>query len=135
MSHMPPRPRHARKILVASMGVATMTYVIACGSSTSESSDGGNEGASTFDDGPVANLVARPDTGIPHDGSGDTSSDAGSGDTGAPDGGKDVTVSDTASMDDFPVANLVAFPDVGISDVATVDEFPVANLVAIPPDK
>jgi len=80
---MPPRPRGARKLLVASIGVATMTYVpVSCGAS-------------------VANLVAIPT---------DSGTDSGTSDAldARPDSsrGRDV-------IDDFPVANLVTRPDSG----------------------
>ncbi len=128
-----PRARQSRKILVASIGVATMSYVISCGGSfntpaeggageggvdgkgdTMEPGDGGGDvipsgdGSSdhpTIDESPVANLVVA-----------DVVSDV------KPP--KDAT---TDTIDDFPVANLVAIPD-----VTTVDEFPVANLVVTP---
>jgi hypothetical protein len=91
---MQPRPRVARKLLVASFGVATMSYVASCGSTTTTATgDGGAQDGpaqdalaqdgkqpDVIDDFPVANLVA-PDTGF----------------------------QDT--IDDFPVANLVAQPD------------------------
>jgi len=103
----PPRPRTARKVLVASMGVASMTYVISCGGATTTGEDGGpdakidtsdesfvgnlaGEGGiadhATIDEQPVGNLGVL-DTGLPHD----------------------ATVKDT--LDEFPVANLVVSPD------------------------
>jgi hypothetical protein len=86
-------PRTSRKILIASMGVASMTYAIACGG-TSTSGDGGPDGTAS-------------DTGHP-----------------------DRHTTDT--IDEIPVANLVAHPPDASSDTPTVDEFPVANLVAHP---
>jgi hypothetical protein len=111
------RTRTTKKLLVASIGVATVSYVaLSCG---------GNE--------VVANLVAQ-------------AADTGPGD--AP--------SDRKPLDEFPVANLVAFlpdsaadaagdvapqgPDDSSADAPqdvkldrlTIDEFPVANLVARP---
>jgi hypothetical protein len=89
---MAPRRHHGRKLLVASIGVATLNYVgVHCGgtTTTSPSADGG-----PVADSPVGNLAAR--------------------DTGSQD-----------AIEDFPVANLVAFPD-------AVEELPVANLVAFP---
>jgi hypothetical protein len=94
---MSARRRPGRKILIASIGVATLNYVaVSCGgtSSTGSGMDAATRDTSSIDDVPVANLVA-----VPHD-----------------------------AIDDFPVANLVAVPP----DV--IDDFPVANLVAIPPD-
>jgi hypothetical protein len=82
-----------RKLLIASIGVATLNYVgVHCGGSTQPQQ-------------PVGNL-APP---------GDASSSSGAVHDG---GSKDA-------IEDFPVANLVAFPD-------AVDDFPVANLVAAP---
>lgn len=89
---MPPRPHHGRKLLVASIGVATLNYVgVHCGGTTTTGGDHSDGGGVV--DGPVGNLAA-PDV-----------------------------------VEDFPVANLVAFPD-AVADV--VDDFPVANLVAFP---
>jgi hypothetical protein len=99
------RPRQSRKILVASIGVATMSYVIACGGTeTGSGGDSGGDGAAadrTVTDAPVGNLAAP-----------DVNSDR---------------AADT--FDDTPVANLVALPDASHD---TMDEFPVANLVAVP---
>jgi hypothetical protein len=85
------RPRKGRKLLVASLGVATMTYVgVQCGGSTTTDkgtkADAKTEAASNdaLDDFPVANLVAPPD----------------------------VNVADV--LDDFPVANLAPPPDAGM---------------------
>ena len=85
-----PRPRVARKVLIASMGVATMTYVISCGSSgTTGHGDGGPDAkADARDEFPVGNLAPR---------------DAGPTDHAAP--------TDHATIDEFPVANLVVSPD------------------------
>ena len=87
----PPRPRVARKLLVASVGVATMAYVGASCGGTTEGPSGGADAATAdhVDDFPVANLVAPPTDA--HD------------DTSAAD-----------ALDDFPVANLVAPPDAGL---------------------
>ncbi len=98
-----PAPVKSRKLLVASLGVASMTYVAtttllpACSSS---SSSGGNvdsgqqaSDSSTMDDYPVANLAVMPDTGMQPD---------------AP--------NDAMQLDDFPVANLAVMPDAGMSD-------------------
>jgi hypothetical protein len=94
---MPPRPRVGRKILIASIGVATLNYAgISCGGGETAGNlapppnDGAADravadsphGHDAVDDFPVANLVAPP-----------------------PD-----------AMDDFPVANLVAPPPDSGSD-------------------
>jgi hypothetical protein len=88
---MPPRPRVGRKILIASIGVATLNYAgISCGGSETSGNlapppaDGAADhavadathGHDAIEDFPVANLVAMP-----------------------PD-----------AFDDMPVANLVAPP-------------------------
>jgi hypothetical protein len=95
---MIPKHRKARKLLVASLGVATMTYVgVQCGGSTDDSSDGGvvqpgadakkdGVSADAVDDFPVANLVAPPV---------DAANDK-----------EDVA----DAQDDLPVANLVPPP-------------------------
>lgn len=92
----------ARKLLVASIGVATMTYVAttsllgACGSSgkTSGGDSGAGDGqvsdAPQMDDFPVANLAVMPDSS-----------------------GMQDSPNDTLQMDDFPVANLAVGPDAG----------------------
>jgi hypothetical protein len=80
---VPQRPHHGRKLLIASIGVATLNYVgIQCGGSASPGS---------------GNLVPPPD------GSSSSSSSGGSS------GGADAHTHD--AIDDFPVANLVALPD------------------------
>jgi hypothetical protein len=104
---MPPRPRVGRKVLIASIGVATLNYAgISCGGAETSGNlapppaDGAADqgvadathGHDAVDDFPVANLVAMPDV-----------------------------------IEDRPVANLAAPPDV-------IDDFPVANLVAPPMD-
>ena len=91
----------SRKLLIASIGVASMTYVAttslvtSCGGSTAASSqkDSGKGsdaagGADAIDDFPVANLAVMPD---------------------AP--------NDSLQIDDFPVANLAVMPDSGMPDV------------------
>jgi hypothetical protein len=90
---------HGRKLLIASIGVATLNYVgVSCGGNetsgnlappppTDASRDvaahDGPSDSQTIDDFPVANLAAMPD------------------------------VSPADVLDDFPVANLVAMPDAG----------------------
>jgi hypothetical protein len=105
---MPTRPHHGRKLLVASIGVATLNYVgLQCGGSTTTSNEteAGSDAVSEF---PVGNLAPAP-----HDAP--SGADAVSGHADARD-----------AIDDFPVANLVAFPP------DAIDDFPVANLVAFP---
>jgi hypothetical protein len=84
---MPPHPRVARKLLIASIGVATMSYVATACSSSSSTGPAADAGkGDVVDDFPVANLAQFPDSQMR--------------DTSAPD-----------VMDDFPVANLVVMPD------------------------
>ena len=75
-----PAPVKSRKLLVASLGVATMTYVAtttllpACSGSTSNSGKAGDSGqmgdtaqvsdSMSIDDFPVANLAVMPDAGM-----------------------------------------------------------------------
>jgi hypothetical protein len=125
---MAPRRHHGRKLLVASIGVATLNYVgLQCGGTTTESSDGGG-----VTDAPIGNLVARdvggPDLNVPDTNAADTNlPDANGPDTKPADANaSDRSVRDV--VEDFPVANLVAFPP------DAIDDFPVANLVALPPD-
>jgi len=86
-----PRPRLVgRKLLIASIGVATLNYAgVQCGGSTST--------------GP-GNADASSSSGVAHDGA-------------ANDAVEDFPVANLAQFpdvfDDFPVANLVAFPDAG----------------------
>jgi hypothetical protein len=95
---MPPRPRVGRKILIASIGVATLNYAgISCGGGETTGNlvgppppnDGAadqavadsSHGTDAVEDRPVANLAVIPDV-----------------------------------LDDFPVANLVAMPPDAGSD-------------------
>jgi hypothetical protein len=88
-----PRPTtpHPRKLLVASIGVATMTYVAsttfvaACGGSTSPGARDSGNAQDAVEDYPVANLAVIPD----------------------------ARPNDAMQMDDFPVANLAVMPDAG----------------------
>ena len=60
---MPPRRRIGRKLLVASIGVASVSYV-ACGrsdTSTFNDNDSGVDGSSGGFDGPTGNLAAPQD--------------------------------------------------------------------------
>jgi hypothetical protein len=94
---MPARRRPGRKILIASIGVATLNYVaVSCGGSSSTGSGGdaamGDTGSDRVDDVPVANLVAIP-----------------------PDAIDEFPVANLVAVppdviEDFPVANLVAIP-------------------------
>jgi hypothetical protein len=133
------RPRTSRKILVASVGVATMSYVISCGGTASDIGEGGPDG-SAIDAPNVGNEVGN----FLEAGS-DGETVEGGGTDGMP---GDATLRDT--IDEFPVANLVAV-DVGTKDAPmdvtpptdvtppkdaktkdTIDDFPVANLVVHP---
>jgi hypothetical protein len=111
---MPPRPRVGRKILIASIGVATLNYAgVSCGGSE----------------------VAPPGPGV--DSGADQAADQAAADQAAADSTRGPDV-----IDDFPVANLVATPDViedrPVANLAVIpdafDDFPVANLVAPPMD-
>jgi hypothetical protein len=128
---MPPRRRTGRKILIASIGVATLNYVgVSCGGDITIPGRGIVFG----------NLVPPP--------VGDAAADQQTGDvapppeTGGHDAIEDGPVANLAvrpdAIDDVPVANLVAPPDaVEESPVAprdAFDDFPVANLVAPPID-
>jgi hypothetical protein len=117
----------SRKLLVASIGVASMTYVAtttilpACGGGNSGSSFGGEAGGLDSAvgnlmgpqlDSPVGNLGA-PDTSVNH-------WDARPGDSQAADStSSDSQPSDALQIDDFPVANLAAMPDAGMEDVGS----------------
>jgi|SRR5579859_2772082 len=113
-----------RKLLVATIGVATLSYVgVQCGGSetTGAAQDAGPDLQTT------GNLA--PPADAPFDVSSSSSgADGASGSDGAPgidataDGsGKDATGTDASgadaagfdAIDDFPVANLVAFPEAG----------------------
>jgi hypothetical protein len=97
-----PKTRAARKILVASMGVATATFAATSCGNTSVGNlvahfDGGpQDGAKsdTVDEFPMANLAVPVDVRTDTGSSGDAPADGGTKDT----------------IDDFPVANLVAHP-------------------------
>jgi hypothetical protein len=99
--------RHARKLLIASIGVAAVNYV-QCGGETGTGTAGKDAGKDTQGYDVVANLVA-PDTGF----------DA-VANLVAPDAGDDNNVFDV-------VANLVA-PDAADDGTSIFDV--VANLVA-----
>jgi len=102
---MHPSPHKSRKLLVASLGVATMTYVAtttllpACGGTTKGSAFGaGDSGESSdvtvMDESPVGNLMG-PQIDAPDD-----------------------TPTDSLQIDDFPVANLAVMPDAGMPEGA-----------------
>jgi hypothetical protein len=118
------RPPAGRKLLIASVGVATVSYVALSTSCSSSSNPAGNlvappsDAADEFpvanlvappfdaaEEFPVANLVAPPlDAFVPPaDARGDVTAD------GPRDAPGDA-VSDQSTIDDFPVANLVAPP-------------------------
>jgi hypothetical protein len=102
---MPLPRRHGRKILVASLGVATMHYVISCGSSTTTSEgDGGGDGSAL--DSPVGNLGPTPDAHT-----NDTIDETPVANLVAADVSHDTNSTDT--IDETPVANLVVAPDSG----------------------
>lgn len=109
---MPAPPKYGRKLLVATVGLATVSYVVACGGnvSTEEKSDAG---ADVRDDVTSGNLVA-PDTGTPPP-------DVTSGNLVAPDTGsvdaepEDTGPEDTAPPFDVSSGNLVP-PDTGSTD-------------------
>ncbi len=90
----PPARVKPRKLLIASIGVASMTYVAttsliaACGGSSSPGGTDSGKGGDAVEDFPVANLVAPMDSRAPGD-----------------------SPNDSVQIDDFPVANLVAMPD------------------------
>lgn len=89
-----PTPRHRRKLLVASIGVATLNYVgVNCGSS----SGSGNLAPPPYDASAEAAGDAEVDAAT--DAAGDAPSDAATGDAGAEDATRDA-------IDDLPVANL-----------------------------
>jgi hypothetical protein len=92
---MPPRPHHGRKLLVASIGVATLNYVgVQCGGTTTTSANQ-DAGGDAVSDSPIGNLAAR-------------------------DVVEDFPVANLVALPDvveeLPVANLVAFPDAGGHD-------------------
>ncbi len=100
MSTPPPDKKRGRKLLVAAVGVATVSYVVACGSTTSGNlmppedtgkADGGGEAGDAGFDVSSGNLVA-PDTGTPDttDAATDTGGfDVSSGNLVPPDTGSD----------------------------------------------
>src|SRR6478609_6345756 len=58
------KPTRGRKLLIASVGVATINYVAACGGETSGGADGGQAGATHSTGGYTSgNLVAPPPAG------------------------------------------------------------------------
>jgi hypothetical protein len=100
-----------RKLLVATVGLATVSYVAACGSSVStESTDAGSD--AKIDSGISSGNLVPPDTGTPPP-------DIGSGNLVPPDTGvEDTGGTDTGSVKDTDVppfdigsGNLVPPPD------------------------
>ncbi len=88
------KPRVGKKVLVASVGVATMTYVAACGSTVITGEDGGADAAA--------------------EGSPDSGAETPVGNLALPDAHSTDSPSEhatTDTIDEFPVANLVANPD------------------------
>jgi hypothetical protein len=99
---MPPRPHHGRKLLVASIGVATLNYVgVNCGSSASS----GNLAPPPYDAGAEATGDAQVEAAteasgdVTNEAAADAATDAATGDAGAGDASRDA-------IDDLPVANL-----------------------------
>lgn len=103
---MPAPPKYGRKLLVATVGLATVSYVVACGGNVS-TEEKGDAGADVRDDVTSGNLVA-PDTGTPPP-------DVTSGNLVAPDTGVDTGPEDTAPPFDVSSGNLVP-PDTGSAD-------------------
>jgi hypothetical protein len=112
-----------RKLLVASIGVATLSYVgVHCGGSETT---GASQDASP-DLQTSGNLAPPPDAHYDV-GSSSSGADGPSGSDGAP--GKDATSADGSgadaigfdALDDFPVANLVALPEAGSDGHGTKD--------------
>jgi hypothetical protein len=107
MEPMTPRKRKGRKLLVASIGVAAVSYVACGGSDTSDKStqDAGSD--------VVANLIAPPDTGTDQVVNNDVVANL----VAPPDTGSDQEAdqesdqaADQVNLNDV-VANLVAPPD------------------------
>ena len=100
------KPSTGRKLLIATVGLATVSYVVACGSSveTEQKTDSG-----IGPDVSSGNLVP-PDTGTP-------GPDVSSGNLVPPDTGADVVedARDTAPPFDVSSGNLVP-PDTGSTD-------------------
>lgn len=89
---MPLRPRHGRKLLVASLGVATLNYgVVSCGNPMPPPRDAGADAASD------GHVVALPEAG--GDATNDATNDGAAVDAGTADAARDV-------VEDLPVANL-----------------------------
>jgi hypothetical protein len=108
------RHRPGRKILIASIGVATLNYVaVACSSSSGSggSTDAASDQLQTT--GNLAPPLTSSGGGVTATSSGGGSSSGGSASSG---GGTDATTRDV------------------IEEIQFIEEFPVANLVAIPFD-
>ncbi len=81
---MPGKPNLGRKLLVASVGIATVTYMVACGSSATSGNllpppgDGGGDSQDTAvpPDVTSGNLLPPQDTGTVDTGKVDTGADA-----------------------------------------------------------
>jgi len=107
-----------RKLLIASLGVATLSYVgVQCGGSETT----GTTKDASSDLQTSGNLAPPPDAHYDVTSSSGADGPSADGPTGtdatAGDGsGKDATGNDANgfdAIDDFPVANLVAFPEAG----------------------
>jgi hypothetical protein len=108
---MAARPRPGRKILIASIGVATLNYVgVSCGSTERGSAFDAGPGAETSVDTAidqfevVGNFVAP----APNDATSDATADV--VDDATSDVVDDIVVFPADAIDDLPVANLVALP-------------------------
>lgn len=113
----PPKKPVGRKLLVAAIGVATVSYVVACGGKTDDDTQGTKADSGVNDAGPdvsSGNLVPPPDDTMAPDTLGpDISSgnlvpppDSMDDDTGAP----DTSAEDTLTPD-ISSGNLVPPPD------------------------
>lgn len=105
---MRPPPKLGRKLLVATVGLATVSYVVSCGSEVTGESKG-DAGSDVRNDVSSGNLMP-PDTGTPPP-------DVTSGNLVAPDTETmpDTAAEDTAPPFDVSSGNLVP-PDTGSAD-------------------
>jgi hypothetical protein len=96
-------PSNARKLLVASVGVASVSYVVACGSESSGNLVGPPEPDASADvqaDHPTSgNLAPPPDAGPHLDAGQDSGWDATSGNLVAPDAGNEDATTDAADAE------------------------------------
>jgi hypothetical protein len=124
MSHVKPRPRVARKLLTASLGVATISYVAAVTSCSSDDSAGGKDAQATGDGSTaldaqsefvVGNLAPRPIDGSLTDTQPMTIPDVAVGNLVAPppDSAADTSAGHDASSDVSSSADVVCEHFVG----------------------